>query len=55
MGGNAIKLGDPLPDPGGPTLRIKMFTLMGGSDVKRGRRLTRAERRALAEQGPDQR
>ena len=55
MGGNAIKLGDPLPDPGGPTLRIKMFTLMGGSDVKRGRRLTRAQRRALAEPGRDQR
>ena len=50
MGGNTIKLGEPLPDPGGPTLHIKMFTLMGGSDVKRGRRLTRAERRARKEQ-----
>jgi hypothetical protein len=50
MGGNDIRLGEARPDPGGPTLHIKMFTLMGGSDVTRGRRLTRAERRALKEQ-----
>jgi hypothetical protein len=54
MGGNDVRLGEPLPDPGGPTLHIKMFTLMGGSDVKRGRRRTRAQRRALAEGGRDQ-
>jgi hypothetical protein len=50
MGANNIRLGDALPDPGGPRLRIKMFTLMGGSDVRRGRKLTRAQRAARKEQ-----
>jgi hypothetical protein len=50
MGANNIRLGDALPDPGGPRLRIKMFTLMGGSDVRRGPKLTRAQRAARKEQ-----
>jgi hypothetical protein len=33
--------------PGAPTLRLRMYSVMGGSDVRRGPRLTRAERRAL--------
>jgi hypothetical protein len=32
-------------------LHLRLFTLMGGNDVRRGRRLTRAERRARREQG----
>ena len=28
------------PDPGGPTLRLKVISIMGGTDVKRGRKLT---------------
>jgi hypothetical protein len=47
MGGNESSLGDERPDPGGPTLRLRLISIMGGSDVKRGRKLTRAERRAL--------
>jgi uncharacterized protein DUF1707 len=47
MGGNDASIGNPLPDPGGPTLRIKLISIMGGSDVKRGRRLSKAERREL--------
>ena len=47
MGGNDAKLGDHTPDPGGPLLRIRMISIMGGSDVKRGRRLGRAERKHL--------
>jgi hypothetical protein len=47
MGGNDIKLGDERPDPGGPLLRLRVVSIMGGTDVKRGRKLTRAERRAL--------
>ena len=43
----ASKLGETLPDPGGPTLQIRMISIMGGSDVKRGRKLSRAERKAL--------
>jgi hypothetical protein len=46
MGGNDAKIGEYQPDPGGPTLHIRMISIMGGSDVKRGRRLSRAERRA---------
>ena len=46
MGANGSKLGNEHPDPGGPTLRLKLVTIMGGTDVKRGRKLTRAERKA---------
>ena len=51
MGGNDCKLGDELPDPGGPTIHLRMISIMGGSSVKRGRRLSRAERRALKHSG----
>jgi hypothetical protein len=46
MGGNDASLGDEHPDPGGPVLRLRLISIMGGADVKRGRKLTRAERRA---------
>jgi hypothetical protein len=46
MGGNDAKVGELLPDPGGPTIHIKMISIMGGSEVKRGRRLSREERKA---------
>ncbi len=46
MGGNGSDLGNERPDPGGPTLRLKVISIMGGTDVKRGRKLTRAERKA---------
>jgi hypothetical protein len=45
MGGNEIELGDPRPVPGGPTLRLKLISVMGGSNVRRGRKLSRRERR----------
>jgi hypothetical protein len=45
MGGNDSKIGELLPDPGGPTLHIKMISIMGGSEVNRGRKLSRAERK----------
>jgi hypothetical protein len=45
MGGNDAKIGDYTPDPGGPTVRIRMISIMGGSEVKRGRKLSRAQRR----------
>jgi hypothetical protein len=47
MGGDNIEIGLERPDPGGPTLHLKLFSLMGGVDVKRGRKPTREERRAL--------
>jgi hypothetical protein len=46
MGGNGLDIGDPRPDPGGPVLRLRLISIMGGTDVKRGRRKTRAEKRA---------
>jgi hypothetical protein len=46
MGGNGADLGNEQPDPGGPTLRIRLISIMGGIDVKRGPKLTRAERKA---------
>ncbi len=46
MGGNSSTLGDERPDPGGPTLHLRVISIMGGIDVKRGRKLSRAERRA---------
>ncbi|MEA2296777.1 MAG: hypothetical protein QOE86_4416, partial [Solirubrobacteraceae bacterium] len=51
MGGNTVVLGDERPDPGGPLLRLRMLSIMGGTDVKRGRKLTRAERRELKRSG----
>ena len=46
MGGNSSTLGDERPDPGGPVLHLRVISIMGGIDVKRGRKLSRAERRA---------
>ena len=47
MGGNDVTLGNPRPTPGGPTVRLKLISIMGGTDVKRGRKLSRRERRDL--------
>ena len=46
MGGNDVTLGNPAPTPGGPTLRLRLISIMGGTDVRRGRKLSRRERRA---------
>ncbi|WP_187368826.1 hypothetical protein [Baekduia soli] len=47
MAGNTVELGPQRPDPGGPVLRLRLLTLAGGTDVKRGRRLSREQRRAV--------
>lgn len=44
MGTNTIKLGDRTPDPGGPTVHLKLFSMMGGTDVKRGRKRSLRDR-----------
>lgn len=46
MGANSIDVGEASPSAG-PALRLRLFSLMGGTDVQRGPKLTRAERRAL--------
>jgi hypothetical protein len=50
MGGNDVTLGAPRPTPGGPTVKITLVSLMGGANVRRGRKLSRAERRERREQ-----
>jgi Domain of unknown function (DUF1707) len=47
LGGNEVSLGEERPDPGGPLLRMHLVSILGGVEVRRGRRLSRAERRAL--------
>lgn len=51
MGGNDVDIGGDRPDPGGPVLRLKLISIMGGSNVKRGRKLSRADRRELRRHG----
>jgi Domain of unknown function (DUF1707)/Cell wall-active antibiotics response 4TMS YvqF len=47
MGGNDVKLGDEMASPGGPVIRIRLVSIMGGSELKRGRKLSRREKREL--------
>lgn len=55
MGGNSIRLGEAEPDPGGPVLHLRLVSIMGGTDVMRGRKLTREERRAQRRERHDAR
>jgi hypothetical protein len=50
MGGNDVSRGNVRPDDGGPLLRLKMISIMGGSSLRRGRRKSRADRRLEREQ-----
>ena len=45
MGGHDVKLSDQAPPPGAPVIRLRMLSIMGGGDVRQGRKLTKAERR----------
>jgi hypothetical protein len=45
MGGNSVKLGDEAAPPGAPTIHVRLVSIMGGSDVARGRKPTKEERR----------
>ncbi len=50
MGANSVDVGEQRPHPGGPVLRLRLLSIMGGIDVKRGPKLSRAERKALKEE-----
>ncbi|MGA2924828.1 MAG: DUF1707 domain-containing protein [Solirubrobacteraceae bacterium] len=45
MGGNDVHLGDHLPPPGAPVLRVRLVSIMGGCSVRRGPKRSREERR----------
>ena len=48
MGGHEVKLGSEPPPPGAPVIRIRLWTMMGGGEVRRGRKKRdRDERREL--------
>ena len=49
MGGNGERLGDEVAPPGAPAIQIRMVSIMGGSEVRRGRRPTREERKRQRE------
>jgi hypothetical protein len=49
MGGNDVQIGDEIAPAGGPTIHIRMVAVMGGSSLRRGRKLSRRERRELKE------
>jgi Domain of unknown function (DUF1707) len=53
MGANGVKLGEARRHPGGPLIRLKLISIMGGTDVKRGRKLSRRERRELEQRERD--
>ena len=45
MGGNEVKLGDEVAPLGAPTMDIRLVSIMGGSEVARGHKPTKEERR----------
>jgi hypothetical protein len=47
MGGNSIDIADERPAAAGPVLHLRLLSIMGGSDVKRGPKRSRSERREL--------
>jgi hypothetical protein len=49
MGGNGVDVEEDRQPASGPVLHLRLLSLMGGTDVKRGPKLSRAERRARRE------
>jgi hypothetical protein len=49
LGGNSVSVGDQRPDPGGPVVHLRLVSILGGSEVRRGRKLTRKQRKQLAQ------
>jgi hypothetical protein len=47
LGGNEVDIGTEQPDPGGPVVHLRLVSILGGSEVRRGRKLTRKQRREL--------
>jgi hypothetical protein len=49
MGGNDVELDDETPPLGAPVIRLRLISIMGGTDVKQGPKLSRAERKRQQE------
>jgi hypothetical protein len=49
MGGNDAQVGDETPAGGAPEIHVRLVSVLGGSSVRRGRRLSRRERREFKE------
>jgi hypothetical protein len=45
MGGHDVKLSDAPVPPGAPVIKLRMLSIMGGGEVRQGRKRSRAERR----------
>jgi hypothetical protein len=50
MGGNDVSIDDDKPAAATPVLHLRLLSIMGGTDVKRGPKPSRAERKARREQ-----
>jgi hypothetical protein len=49
MGGNDVELDDATPLLGAPVIHLRLLSIMGGTDVKQGPKLSRAERKRQKE------
>jgi hypothetical protein len=47
LGGNDVDIGDEQPDPGGPVVHVRVVSILGGTEVRRGPKLTRKQRKEL--------
>jgi hypothetical protein len=47
MGGHDVKLSEHPPPPGAPVIKLRMLSVMGGGEVRQGRKLSKAERRLM--------
>jgi hypothetical protein len=47
MAGHDVDLGPVPTDPGGPVLRLRLISIMGGTDLRRGSRNSRRRRHRL--------
>jgi hypothetical protein len=45
MGGNGVKLGDEVAPTGGPIIRIRLVSILGGTGLLRGRKAPKGKRR----------
>jgi hypothetical protein len=47
LGGNEVEIGAGQPDPGGPVVHLRLISILGGTEVRRGPKLTRKQRKEL--------